>query len=394
MSALTVPVSVTEPASAASARPVVPWRAVLPFAVLLAFADGFWATSLRVAVGSIERSQTPFASWLLESTVLLPLFVLVVLGALVLASGWFGSRPRGRRLVATWLLVAAGGTLAGAAVLAANQVFDYRLQLAQVAMMGTMGGRCVGSCLLHQEHATFALQVRAFGAGSGILLLTNVLLVGWLLALQGGRWKLAAERRPRSGRPTDGVLRHLPRRATPASRTDELRLWSASGLLGAAIVHAFVVPEHLHEWPAAGAFFVLLTVAGVLGAGLVLDRPERAAWPVVAVLSLLPLAVWAWSRTVGMPFGPEAGSPEAVGMADVAACLLEVGTLALAVLMARAAGRDIGRDARANPRAGRFVVTAVVAVTVIGIGSTVGWFGDATPIGGTTGHQAHAGPVA
>jgi len=380
----------TPRASAAPARPLVPWGAVLPVAVVLAFADGFWATSLRVAVGAIERSQTPFRSWLVESAVLLPLFAFAVLAALVLASRRFGSRPRGRRLVATWLLVSVGGTLVGAAVLVANQVFDYRLQLAAVQMMGSMDGRCVGACVESSAHATLALQLRAFAAGSGILLVTNVLLVGWLLALQGGRWNLAASGRSRSVPVLQPLLDRLPRRSAPRTRTDELRLWSAAGLLGAAAVHAFVVPEHLHEWPAAGAFFVVLSVAEVMAAGLVLDRPVRAAWPVAAAVSVLPLAIWLLSRTVGMPFGPEAGTPEAVGMADVAACLLELGTLVLAVLMARSATRSAERAIAANPRAHRLVVTAVVALTLVGVGSTVGWFGDATPIGETSSHSAHA----
>ena len=45
-------------------RPAVPWATVLPLAVLMAYADGFWLTSLRGAVGAIERTQEPFATWL------------------------------------------------------------------------------------------------------------------------------------------------------------------------------------------------------------------------------------------------------------------------------------------------------------------------------------------
>ena len=37
----------------------VPWRTVLPLAVVLAFADGFWIISLRGAVGALERTESP-----------------------------------------------------------------------------------------------------------------------------------------------------------------------------------------------------------------------------------------------------------------------------------------------------------------------------------------------
>ncbi len=81
------------------AQPVadVPWLTVLPLAVVLAFADVFWVGSLRGAVGAIERTQSPFTSWLRESALSVPLFVLAVLGALTLALHRFGPsahRPR------------------------------------------------------------------------------------------------------------------------------------------------------------------------------------------------------------------------------------------------------------------------------------------------------------
>ena len=48
---------------ARDARLTVPWLTVLPFAVVMAYADGFWMTSLRGAVGAIERTDEPFTSW-------------------------------------------------------------------------------------------------------------------------------------------------------------------------------------------------------------------------------------------------------------------------------------------------------------------------------------------
>jgi hypothetical protein len=41
----------------------VPWGTVLPLAVVLAYADGFWMLTLRGAIGAIERTQEPFAGW-------------------------------------------------------------------------------------------------------------------------------------------------------------------------------------------------------------------------------------------------------------------------------------------------------------------------------------------
>ena len=97
----------TERSQTLRGRSGVPWLTVVPLAVVLAYADGFWIISLREAVGAIERTGQPFANWLRESTLAVPLFVLAVLGALTLALRWFGPVLRKPRTVlATALLVA------------------------------------------------------------------------------------------------------------------------------------------------------------------------------------------------------------------------------------------------------------------------------------------------
>ena len=379
-------VGVSAPTAETSTRPAVPWRTVVPVAVVLALADGFWAISLRGAVGAIQRTQSPFASWWQESTLLLPLFALGVLAALVLASRWFGPAPRGARAVlGTSLLVAVAATVVGTGVVVISAAVDYRLQIVQVAMMTTMGGRCVsGDCLARGEHATLVLQLQAVGVGSALLLATNVVLVLWVLAFQGGRWDLGGRpRRPSAGRRWSRPLRPAPARLH--TRLEDVRLWLASGMLGAALIHVSVAPEHLREWPAAGVFFIALALAEVVAAGPVLDRPVRTAAAIAAVMSAAPLAVWLWSRTAGMPFGPEPGAAEAVGLADTAACLLEAATLAVALVLARRP-RQLDRPSGGR-NASRLALLTVAAVTVVGVGSGLGVFGVAAPADGA-GHHA------
>jgi hypothetical protein len=178
---------------------VVPWLTVVPLAVVLAFADGFWVISLRGAVGSIERTQAPIVSWLVESTLAVPVFVLAVLGALTLAAHWFG--PTGHKtkaVVATVLLIVAAGTLVGIGALAISTGYDYHLQSSQAPVkdpmpstgMDSMPGMAEGSMdsigsTPQPNHVSLALQARAVGLGSGILLLTNLALVSWVVAIRG-----------------------------------------------------------------------------------------------------------------------------------------------------------------------------------------------------------------
>jgi hypothetical protein len=167
----------------------IPWLTVVPLAVVMAYADWFWVISLRGAAGSIERTGDPFASWLRESTVVLPVFVLAVLGALKLAARWFGPVPRkAKTVVATALLVVAAGTLVGSAGLAASSAYDYHLQANHLQVMDSMRSMAsMASMTSAQQQASLDLQVKAVGLGSGLLLATNLMLVGWVVALRGGR---------------------------------------------------------------------------------------------------------------------------------------------------------------------------------------------------------------
>jgi hypothetical protein len=179
---------------------VVPWSTVLPLAVVMAYADGFWLTSLRGAVGAIERTDGPFASWLRESTLVLPVFVLAVIGTLTLAARRFGpvlAKPK--TIVATALMVVAAGTLVGIAEVAASSAYDYHLQSSQLqktqSMTGMTGmtgmaGMAGMDSTAQQQQASLWLQVRAVGYGSGLLLATNLALVGWLVAIRGGHLKV------------------------------------------------------------------------------------------------------------------------------------------------------------------------------------------------------------
>ena len=204
--------------AASPARRAVPWLTVAVLAVLLDYADGFWLTSLRGAVGAIERTQSPFASWLRDSTLMLPVFGVAVLWALARAHRRYGPSPRGlRTVVATALLVVAAGTAVGVAETAVSSAYDYHLQSAQLAVLhsthspagaagttdptqavaadhtqhgvanGAQGpGACTGTC--QAQRSTLAVHVRAVTYASGVLLATNLLLVAWVLALRGAQW--------------------------------------------------------------------------------------------------------------------------------------------------------------------------------------------------------------
>jgi hypothetical protein len=98
----------------------------------------------------------------------------------------------------------------------------------------------------------------------------------------------------------------------------------AAALIVTAVIHLAVVPEHAREWVAAAAFFVVLSAAEVVLAVAVLTRTSRRLLVAGSVISVMSAALWAASRTLGLPIGPEAFSAEAVAAPDLIATALEV----------------------------------------------------------------------
>jgi hypothetical protein len=198
----------------------VPWATVLGLAAVMAYADGFWLTSLQGAVGAIERVQDPFFGWLRGSTLMLPLFAVAVLWALARARRRHGAALRGPRAVAAAVLLVAGaGSVVGLGQVAASSAFDYHLQAnlinstaylhnhvaptATAAQAATeshshSSGDCSGIC--EARRATVAAHLTGIAYTAPLLAGSNLLLVGWVVALRGGRLEPQPRRR-REGEP-------------------------------------------------------------------------------------------------------------------------------------------------------------------------------------------------
>jgi hypothetical protein len=335
--------------SVAGARAAVPWVTVLSLGLALAYADGAWAQILRGATGAIERTQTPFASWLKESTAVAPLFVAAVLGAFVVSARWFGHRNRSlRALVATALLVVAVGTLLSVLVASVSAAFDYHLQVQHTHA----SPHAIG-----ENQATLALHVRGVWYTARWLLLTNLVVVGWLVAMWGGRLRVAA--------------RHDGR---PATVVDTTRLALVLALTGAAAIHAAVAGHHFTEWPSSGLFFTVLAIWGVAVAGMLLGRVSDRLMLLAALgLSVVPLLLWVTSRTTGLPFGPESGVAESIGLPDSIASVLEVVSLATAVTLLRR-GTEV-RAPAATPHVRALILVGLVGLSVVAVAAAgLSWF--------------------
>ncbi|MET3936450.1 hypothetical protein [Arthrobacter sp. OAP107] len=164
-------------------------------------------------------------------------------------------------------------------------------------------------------------------------------------------------------------------------------------LFGCAAIHLAVIPDHLNHWVAASAFFLALAMAEAAGGALLLGRPSQNVLVAVAAASVVPLALWVWSRTSGLPFGPDSNLAEPFGLADTAASLLELGTLVVAVVLLRAKRRGDGGPARRTTASAHLRALAVVGAIAIGslgvAGAVPGLLGEVDTSGNTTHSTTH-----
>jgi hypothetical protein len=112
-------------------------------------------------------------------------------------------------------------------------------------------------------------------------------------------------------------------------RVVQTTLLAAGLAFGCALIHLQAAADHLDE---SRLYAVLFVGLGAFQAGwgvVMMRRPSRAAiWTGVAS-SVLVIAAWVASRTVGLPLGPDTAGPEAAGVLDVLATLDEAVIVAL-----------------------------------------------------------------
>jgi len=141
-------------------------------------------------------------------------------------------------------------------------------------------------------------------------------------------------------------------------------LIAATSSLGAAGIHFAVIDEHLQEYALFGYLFLVLAWFQAVWAIAFLMRSSATVGWLGIIVNVGAVAVWVWSRTTGLPIGPEPWDPEAIGPLDVAAALLEVilAVCALALVMRWSRNGLASLDV---PRRATWIVSGVCTAVVI-----------------------------
>jgi hypothetical protein len=157
--------------------------------------------------------------------------------------------------------------------------------------------------------------------------------------------------------------------AVPRSAAVEARTSLALASLGAGLIHVMAGFHHWSEWWLFGVGMFVMAVAQVAGAAALGYTGGRFALVAALVVNVAIVALWVWSRTTGLPFGPEPGEAEAIGSPDALCTATELVLLGGAIALWR------GASDRALSR------WSTLALVVFAIGAMTGF--------GHVGHHEH-----
>jgi hypothetical protein len=127
----------------------------------------------------------------------------------------------------------------------------------------------------------------------------------------------------------------MKRKPTIALASQMIRYIAVVLTLVAALIHAWVAPEHFGEWWGYGTFFVVAAIMQVVY-GIALLRWDQPLLLIIGIVgTLMIIVLYMVTRTFGIPFfGPHAGEVEAVTVLDLTSKIAEAALIiALIVLL-------------------------------------------------------------
>jgi hypothetical protein len=112
----------------------------------------------------------------------------------------------------------------------------------------------------------------------------------------------------------------------PASYTtaETVLLLVAAVTCVAGLIHIGAAVDHYGEFPLYTLVFAAMAVIQLTWAAAILRGPSRRVLLFGCAFNVGVIALWAASRTVGVPVAPRAWVPEAVGVADLLATVDEL----------------------------------------------------------------------
>jgi hypothetical protein len=158
--------------------------------------------------------------------------------------------------------------------------------------------------------------------------------------------------------------------AVPYTEAETVIVLVAALVFVGALIHVGAAVDHWREYHLYTLAFSCLAALQTTWAVMLVRRRSGRVLLLGCVMQIGIVALWAMSRTVGVPLAPSAWTPESLGVADVTETIGEAITV-LAVLSVLLAGRSkVARAARHWMPS--VLVLALVISTLFGTGAHAG----------------------
>jgi len=196
----------------------------------------------------------------------------------------------------------------------------------------------------------------------------SVMLIAAAVLVIGGAMFIAISFRTRPARSGPAAF-DVPKTggSSPSVRRSLVQIMAGLSA-GAAVIHLVAAPHHYGEigdlaagFVVAAAFQAGWTVACLSGP----SGPSRRVMAIGVVGNLAIVLAWLYTRTIGLPIGPFAGSAEPVGFPDGASVVFELLLVVALVIRWRDLDLVVSRRAFARTAASIAVVPFVSLVIVL-----------------------------
>jgi hypothetical protein len=157
---------------------------------------------------------------------------------------------------------------------------------------------------------------------------------------------------------------------TPYTTGETVLVLTAALVFVGGLIHVGAAVDHYAEFPLYALVFCLLAAAQFALSTLLLRGPSRRVLLLGCGFELAIVALWALSRTAGVPIAPTAWVPEKIGVADLLETLGEC-VAAIALLSVFFSARVSAARAIAGLMA-PILLAAILASALFGTGAHAG----------------------
>jgi hypothetical protein len=114
---------------------------------------------------------------------------------------------------------------------------------------------------------------------------------------------------------------------------EELAMVAAVLVFVSSFIHSAEITPHFEQYWLYGVFFAVVTLLQAIWSVLIYGDPLNRRYLVAGgVGNAALIVIWAITRTIGVPLGPQSG-PEAVGVIDVLSKLDELAAVVLIAMV-------------------------------------------------------------